>query len=546
MITAALDRMTTGLDVWDRVNRGEEQALRSRPGTTPADLALLYSDVWRLNDALDAMDRAIAADSSRAAYFVFRGLLRHVTGRTVQARADFEAAHALEPANPVPAYLLAAQLADTGGGDGIAPLVATLLASAEAGTLPPVSPFPRLELVDDLAAKVPIFSPPAYAEGFTSIAAGRFREALEQFRAAAARDPLLTDEARRNPRVIAGIAALRAGRGTEAITNLEAAAAALPTSAEAHRVLGVAYRAVGRLPDSIAQFETAIRLAPQMQRSHIALGTTLMEAGRLEDAERVLREAIAAFPTSGDARWALAGVYERLDRVPDAVATLESATALTIIAGRSQLYWRIAELAHAYWRDNERVIAMISQRTWLVLNAPQAHKDLGMAYYRAGRNEEALAELLMATLMRYEDAEMLGAMGQIHLAAGRLALAASTTRKAVAMDPDLAQARYVLGSTLQRLGQTDQAAEQLAAFKRLQAAALEEQRRGFQIDSTVQQARQLAKSGRLVEAAAAYEKAGSLGAGAYAWRELAAVYAKLRRPDDRARALAKARDLAER
>jgi tetratricopeptide (TPR) repeat protein len=163
-----------------------------------------------------------------------------------------------------------------------------------------------------------------------------------------------------------------------------------------------------------------------------------------------------------------------------------------------------------------------------------------MAYYRAGHNEEALAELLMATLLNYEDAEMLSAMGQIHLGAGRLALATTITRRAVALDPDLAQARYVLGTALRRQGQTDQAAEQLAAFRRLQSAAFETQRQGFEIDKAVQVARQLAKSGRLVEAAAAYEKAASLGAAADIYRELAAIYAKLGRATDRARALARA------
>jgi cell fate (sporulation/competence/biofilm development) regulator YlbF (YheA/YmcA/DUF963 family) len=73
------------------------------------------------------------------------------------------------------------------------------------------------------------------------------------------------------------------------------------------------------------------------------------------------------------------------------------------------------------------------------------------------------------------------------------------------------QARYVLGTTLRRLGETDQASEQLKAYQRLQAAAFDPQRRGFEIDKTVQQARQLAKAGRLDEAAMEYERAGSLG-----------------------------------
>jgi tetratricopeptide (TPR) repeat protein len=228
------------------------------------------------------------------------------------------------------------------------------------------------------------------------------------------------------------------------------------------------------------QFQAAVRLAPRVARARLALGSTLMEAGRLDDAVRALRETIEILPASGDARWALADVYERLDRGTDAVASLEAAAALTVMAGKAHLYWRIAQLAHGYWRDFPRVIAMVSRRTWLVLNEPHAHKDLGMAYERAGRADEALTELLMATLLGYEDGEMLGAMGQIHLAAGRLDMAEATLQRAVTLAPDLPQARYALGSTLRRLGRIEEATQQFDAYRRLQAAAFEAQRRAFE------------------------------------------------------------------
>ena len=481
-VTAALDRMAASLDTWERASREAEAALRARAGTTPADLALLYADQLRLDEAIDAMQRAIAAEPRRASYYVLQGLLNQAAGHPMAAGAAFDAAHALDPADPIAAYLAAAHLADEGGGNEMKPLVATLMAAAERGRLPRAAPFAQFALVEDLWAATPIFSPAAYADGFASMAAGRFREALERFRAAVARDPLVTDPAGRTPRVLAGIAALRDRRGADAVRELEAAAAALPTSPEANRALGVAYRAVGRLPESIAQFETAVRLAPRDARARIALGTTLMEAGRLGDAERVLRETIEILPASGEARWALADVYERLDRGTDAVASLEAAASLTVIAGKAHLYWRIAQLAHGYWRDFPRVIAVVSRRTWLALNEPHAHKDLGMAYQRAGRADEALAELLMATLLGYEDGEMLGAMGQIHLAAGRLEVAEATLRRAVALAPELPQPRYALGSTLGRLGRIAEATEQLDAFRRLQTAAFEAERRKFEED----------------------------------------------------------------
>jgi len=36
-----------------------------------------------------------------------------------------------------------------------------------------------------------------------------------------------------------------------------------------------------------------------------------------------------------------------------------------------------------------RVIDLTTQRAWLLLNEPHAHKDLGMAHYRAGREDAA-------------------------------------------------------------------------------------------------------------------------------------------------------------
>ena len=489
-ITAALDRMAASLDAWERAGRDAEAALKARAGTTPADLALLYADEQQLEKAIDAMRLAIAAEPRRGSYYVLQGLLYQATGHPTEAGAAFDAAHAIDPADPIAAYLAAAHLADEGGGNGMRPLVATLMAAAERGRLPSAAPFPQFALVDDLSAGTPIFSPAAYADGFASMAAGRFRDALARFRAAAARDPLVTDPAGRTPRVLAGIAALRDRRGAEAIGDLEGAATALPTSPEAHRALGIAYRAVNRLPEAVAQFETAVRLAPRDARARIALGTTLMEAGRLDDAERVLRETLEILPASGEARWALADLYERLDRGMDAVASLEAAASLTVVAGKAHLYWRIAQLAHGYWRDFPRVIAVVSRRTWLLLNEPHAHKDLGMAYQRAGRDEEALAELLMATLLGLEDGETLGAMGQIHLAAGRLDAAEATLRRAVALAPGLPQPRYALGTTLRRLGRIGEANQQLDTFRRLQTDAFEAERRKFESDAAAHQPQQ--------------------------------------------------------
>jgi Flp pilus assembly protein TadD len=132
----------------------------------------------------------------------------------------------------------------------------------------------------------------------------------------------------------------------------------------------------------------------------------------------------------------------------------------------------------------------VSRWTWLVLNEPQAHKDPGLAYQRAGRDEEALAELLMARLLGLEDGETPGARGQIHLAAGQLDTAETTLRRAIALAPELPQPRYALGTTLRRLGRIDEANDQLETFRRLQTAAFEAVRRKFESEAAAHQGRQ--------------------------------------------------------
>jgi tetratricopeptide (TPR) repeat protein len=488
-VVAGLDRLAASLDEWERSSRTSEAELRTRPTATPAEWALLYADTLQLERAIDSMRQAVAAEPARASLHVFLGGLYNAAGRPAEAAAAFNVARSLDPLDPIAAYLAGLHVAeqrraDDSAHEAMQPLVATLLAAYERPR-PPVAPrLPRFTLIDDLSASTRVFAPAAYERGFALLGEGRFREAIASFRQSAAVDPLVSDPAVRSERVIRGIAALRQRRGAEAVEQLEAAVREQPSSAEAHRVLGVVYRAVGRLSESIASFEVAVKLARTDERAHVALGSALMEAGRLDDAERVLTEAIARVPRSGEARWALSLVYERLDRGDEAIRLLEDAASLIVVAGKTHLYWRIAQMAHGYHRDHARVIAVLTRRVHLVPNEPHAHKDLGLAYSRAGRDDEALLELLMAALLGHEDAEMLTAIGQSHLNQNRLDRAAAALERAVALDPDSSVARYALARTLQRLGRTAEAAAQLAAFDRLRAKAFDEQRQKYEREAT--------------------------------------------------------------
>jgi tetratricopeptide (TPR) repeat protein len=345
----------------------------------------------------------------------------------------------------------------------------------------------------------------------------------------------------------------------------------MPQSSEAHRILGLAYGAGGRNPEGIERLESAVRLAPRDERARIALGRALIREGRLADAEAALRDTIDALPQSADARWALADLYEQSGRGPDAIRELEAAAAFPMLAGRGALYWRIADLYHRH-QDFEGVTRALDVRARLDPNSPIVHKDLGLAHMRRGGREDALIELLLSLLLGGEDADTLATVGQIHLEFEQYDKAEAVLRRAVTLAPGLAQARFALGTTLVRLGRAEEGREQLAEFQRLRAAALEEQRRTFEVENLrrdadlhmgegrfdraadawqeivalqpqepahrIALAGALTRAGRLEDAAGHLEQAAAMDGGASVYRQLASLYEKLGRADDSARAQA--------
>jgi tetratricopeptide (TPR) repeat protein len=479
-VEAALDRMAAAVEAWNAESRAAEAALRAASGDSTT-LARLFLNEGRPADALAAVEAAIQREPERAGLHMFRGVLLGAAGRDGEALAAFERAWALDPDDPVNAYLLADGMSSRPSAPPERQLATLLTAFGPTPQRPNGSastgraPFIQVGLIDDSASETPRFPRAAYADGVAALASGRYDEAVRFFRAAAAADPLVADRVARSGRAAEGVAALRQGLAFDAVSHLEAAVAAAPSSSEARRLLGAAHAAAGHVEASLAALTEAIRLAPGDERAHVAMGRVLTEAGRIDEAERVLLDTLRLLPASGRARWALADLYELTGRRTDAIDQLEEAAKLSMIAGKTALLWRLANLAHQVL-DEERFTAVLARRTRLMRNDPFAHRSLGLAYHRAGRDVEALIELLVASYIGHEDALTVAVMGRIHLNAGRLATAETVLRRAVAMAPDSAEARYALARTLLRAGKEEDGQRQLAEYQRLQEKGLEQER----------------------------------------------------------------------
>jgi tetratricopeptide (TPR) repeat protein len=479
-VEAALDRMAVALEAWYTESRAAEAALRA--ASDSSTLARFFLNEGRPADALEAVDAAIRLEPERPGLHMLRGVLLSAADRDAEALASFERAWALDPNDVVNAYLLADGMS-TRPSEPPERQLASLLAAfgPAAGASTRRAPFIQVGLIDDSASEVPRFSRAAYADGVAALANGRYVEAIGLFRVAAAGDPLVADRVARFGRAAEGVAALRQGLVSDALAHLEAAVAAAPSSSEARRLLGAAHAASGNVDASVKDLAEAIRLAPEDERAPVAMARVLMEVGRIQEAERVLLDTLHLLPASGRARWALADLYELTGRRVDAIDQLEQAASLEMIAGKTALLWRLANLAH-HVLDEERFVSVLARRTRLMRNDPFAHRSLGLAYHRAGRDAEALIELLASSYLGHEDALTAAVMGRIHLNAGRLTMAETVLRRAVAMAPDSAEARYALARTLLRAGKEEEGQQQLAEFQRLQETALQQQRQKYEND----------------------------------------------------------------
>src|SRR5688572_21839936 len=96
-VAAGLDRLSAGLDEWERSSQTWEAELRNRPTATPAEWALLYADRRQLEHAIGSMRQAIAAEPARASLHLFLGGLYDAAGRSREAAAAFNVARSLDP-----------------------------------------------------------------------------------------------------------------------------------------------------------------------------------------------------------------------------------------------------------------------------------------------------------------------------------------------------------------------------------------------------------------------------------------------------------------
>ena len=491
-LQASVAAMADGLAQWDaavsRVEAGFAGAIaNARPldaARMHATLGATYLERGRVADALTHLDLAATLDPSFAPAHLLRGLGHSRSNRFEPAAAAYSAARRLDPESARVAYLYLGAARGAASSEERSEALGALLKAVSGGATgaePTDITILPLDLLDDGSVDVPLFAPGAYAETFGHLAQARYAEALASLRAAVAADPLVTDAALATPQAREAATALAAADAKAAVQ----AFSSVPgggRSSEVQRLLGLSYWRLADYAKSLEYLRAAMALNPTDERARVSLADVLVASGDRAAARAILLDTARRFPGSGQAHWRLGRLAEDLGDEAAARLHYEVAARATPVAGASIVYRAIGRLHHNAL-DLDAAARAYERRAALTPLSAQAHLDLGGVYRAQERLDEALTEYLAAALVDPASAHAFASSGQVRADMGDDEGAVALLRSAVRIDANHGEARYALSRALLRVGRADESRLELAAFERIQAAAMDAQRRRFEDNS---------------------------------------------------------------
>ena len=275
-----------------------------------------------------------------------------------------------------------------------------------------------------------------------------------------------------------------------AISALREAASKGPDTPELHNMLGLLLGRKGADSNQVlAEFRQALRLRPEYAEAHNNMGLVLAQNGDDEKATAEFREATRTRPDYSDAHANLGAVL-LLSDVDEAIAELEKSVSLdpTLISAQFNLaeaygnspshgpakqieqLRKIISIAPDFARAHMALgkallhdgkvndaVTELQESTRLDPGSGEAHYQLGLALARSGQPQDGATEVkkgreLSSADERNQNAELDISEGQAALQKGELQEAEAKFRHAIRLQPNSPVAQHLLGITLEKEG----------------------------------------------------------------------------------------------
>jgi tetratricopeptide (TPR) repeat protein len=413
-------------------------------------LGSTYLRQQRLVEAKAAFTRVIQLSPGNAVARYNLGVIAALERKPAVALEHFSAVHQANPKDP-------------------AALVALLESQLDLKQSQPAR-----DSVQKLDKLLPSESEALLQVGTVLAARGEYEAALPLLRRFAAANPASRDAAYN-----LGLALLHTGRLEEAETVLNGLLRNTPGPAT-YNLLGTVQEKRGKQKEALQSLEAAARLAPENEDLLIDYGSSLVNAGLLEQAFVVFSGGVARLRQSMRSRLGLGSTLYLMGKYEEAAqALLETVRLNPKFAPAYDLLGKLFESAPEL---QDEVLAVF--RSYLEQGAEDAaaHCHYAIMLYSRAAGEDprrfsvAKSHLRRALTLNPRLAEAHVQLGVISEAEGNLAEAVASYRRAAALAPSYATARYRLGLGYQKLGQGAKAKVELDAFRKLKSTESEREK----------------------------------------------------------------------
>ena len=320
-----------------------------------------------------------------------------------------------------------------------------------------------IEILQKLAATHPDYVPGHLHLGMMYAAQGKMDEARTQFEKAVSLNPKSV-----NTHQTLASYYLSQGRYDQAEEEYRAAVNNDPNSVEARTALADFYFVQRNFSAAEQTYGDLVKMEGGSLQARFTLANFYFNAGRLDDARKLYAEIIKDRPAFLAARLQLAEVALRQQNIDEAKSIVSE-----VLKGRPKepaalmLQARIQLLR----KDPQGAIQSLESAEHMDPGVPALHFLKGLAY-----NQQANADLAqrsfeqaLALNPRYTDAEV--ALAQLMLSRGATEVALDYARRALARQPDRADAHLLAGSAELSLGDAAKAEAEFQEFSRLQPSS---------------------------------------------------------------------------
>jgi tetratricopeptide (TPR) repeat protein len=227
-----------------------------------------------------------------------------------------------------------------------------------------------------------------------------------------------------------------------------------PDNFRAQYNLGNSYFKTDDIEKALFHISESIRLDPEFALGYNKMGLAYLKAGKKELAIESFKMALSIEPTFAEAFVNIGDTYLVSGLYNEAVGYYKKALALNPVFQKAHFSMGNA---HLMMKDYEQAIAFYLQAP----DTPNTNFNLGIAYSRTGRIQEAIKSYERTIELKPDDPECFFYLANAYRSEGRLVDAEQAYLRAIYFRPDTAIYHKNLGITYRQMGEEEKALEHL-------------------------------------------------------------------------------------